>query len=124
MIAYNGQTLAYLGDAVFELLIRKFLLTKGLTKVGKLHNQAVYYTSAEGQKRALDKIENTLNEEEWAVVKRGRNAQLTRKSRSTDLKTYQYATGLEALLGYLYLEGNTDRIEVLFDEMTNDYMGE
>lgn len=113
MIQHNGQTLAYIGDAIYELIIRKALIKQGITQVGKLHQNAVAYTSAEGQKKALAIIDEMLTEEEKKIVKRGRNAQLTRKARSTDLMTYQLATGFEALLGYLYLNDAHERIDAL-----------
>jgi ribonuclease-3 family protein len=113
MIQHNGQTLAYIGDAIYELIIRKTLIKQGITQVGKLHKKAVFYTSAEGQKKALSVIDEMLSEAERQVVKRGRNAQLTRKARSTDLMTYQLATGFEALLGFLYLNEAHKRIDTL-----------
>jgi ribonuclease-3 family protein len=113
MIQHNGQTLAYIGDAIYELFIRKSLIEQGITQVGKLHQKAVAYTSAEGQKKALALIDDLLLEEEKNIVKRGRNAQLTRKARSTDLMTYQLATGFEALLGFLYLNEAHPRIDTL-----------
>jgi ribonuclease III family protein len=115
---YNGQTLAYLGDAIYELLVREYLLSKGITKPINLHDEAVKYTCAEGQYKRLSIIEHNLTEEELSVLKRGRNGNISRKARNVDLKTYQYATGLEALFGYLYLDNNMDRIRELFNLMT------
>ncbi|MFW6319404.1 MAG: Mini-ribonuclease 3 [Bacillota bacterium] len=113
MLQHNGQTLAYIGDAVYELFIRKTLIEQGTTQVGKLHLKAVAFTSAEGQKKALEIIDGMLTKEEKNIVKRGRNAQLTRRARSTDLMTYQLATGFEALLGFLYLVEAHTRIDTL-----------
>lgn len=121
MIQHNGQTLAYIGDAIYELFIRKTLIEQGITQAGKLHQKAVAYTSAEGQKKALAIIDEMLTEEEKSVVKRGRNAQLTRKARSTDLMTYQLATGFEALLGYLYLNETHARIETLCQKIITKF---
>jgi len=109
----NGLTLAYLGDAIYELYIREMLLEKGYTKVDKLHKEAILYTSAKGQKIALDKIYNHLSESEISVFKRGRNANTDRKPRNTDLATYKRATGFEALLGYLHLNNELVRLEEL-----------
>ncbi len=118
MVSFNGQTLAYLGDAVYELLVRDYLLNHGHTQVNTLHDAAVKYTSAEGQFEALSKIKPHLTNDESIIVKRGRNGKLTRKARNQSLKTYQEATGLEALFGHLYLEDNTERIRELFDYIT------
>ena len=113
----NGQTLAYLGDAVYELLVRDYLLKKGYTQSVKLHQEAIKWTSAKGQFERLKLIESILTEDEKDVIKKGRNAKLSRKPRNLDLATYHYATGLEALFGYLHLHHNYKRIEVLFDHM-------
>ncbi len=109
----NGLTLAYLGDSIYELYIREFLLTKGYTKVDKLHKEAIKFTSAKGQKEALDKIYEFLTESEIAVFKRGRNANTDRKPKNTNLATYKQATGFEALIGYLYLSSDKERLDEL-----------
>lgn len=109
----NGLTLAYLGDAIYEVYIRESLLVKGYTKVDKLHKEAIVYTSAKGQKVALDKIYDLLTESEVSVFKRGRNANSDRKPRNTDLATYKQATGFEALIGFLYLNNEKERLEEL-----------
>ncbi len=114
---FNGQTLAYLGDAVYELLVRQHLLKKGVTQSLKLHQEAVKWTSAKGQVERLKLIESILTEEEKIVIKRGRNTKLTRKPRNLDLATYHYATGLEALFGYLHLNQKYQRIDTLFEHM-------
>ena len=114
---FNGQALAYLGDAVYEVLVREYLLKQGLTKSKNLHQEAVKWTSALGQVEKLKKIENVLTEEELTIIKKGRNAPLTRKARNVDLASYHYATGLEALFGYLYMSNNQTRIEDLFHQM-------
>lgn len=113
MNQYNGVTLAYIGDAYFELVVRQELLKRGLVKVEKLHNSAVKYTSAEGQKVALDKIYDHLTEEEVKFFKRGRNQSTNRKARNADLATYKQATGFESLFGHLYLTEQFTRIHEL-----------
>ena len=80
MIQHNGTTLAYIGDAIYELMIREMLLEKGFTKVDNLHKEAIKYTSAVGQKKALDIIYNDLTEEEVSIFKRGRNSNTDRKA--------------------------------------------
>ncbi len=109
----NGVTLAYLGDSIYELYIREHLLKKGLTKVQKLHNEAIKYTSAKGQKEALDKIMDSLTETEVSIFKRGRNSNSDRKPKNTDLATYKQATGFEALIGFLYLNEEVERLNEL-----------
>jgi len=111
----NGLSLAYIGDAVYELEIRKRLLDKGLTKVGDLHKQAIRFTSAGGQSKAMDLLEPTLSEEEMSVFRRGRNTEGGRKPKNSDLGTYHRATGFEALIGYLYLEKKEDRLTELIN---------
>lgn len=115
MNQYNGVTLAYIGDAYYELLIREALLKRGLVKVENLHNMAVSYTSAEGQKKALDCIYDHLTNEEMTYFKRGRNQNTNRKARNADLATYKQATGFEALLGHLYLTEQFKRIDELLE---------
>ncbi len=109
----NGLTLAYLGDSIYEVYIRETLLKKGYTKVEKLHNEAIKYTSAKGQKEALDKIRNVLTELEMNIFKRGRNANSDRKPKNTNLATYKQSTGFEALIGFLYLNSKKERLEEL-----------
>ncbi len=115
MIQQNGLTLAYIGDAIYEVYIREFLLIKGLTKVNQLHKEAIKFTSAKGQKNALDKIYKLLTEEEISVFKRGRNSNSDRKPKNTDLATYKQSTGFEALIGYLYLNKELKRLKELID---------
>ena len=115
MNQYNGVTLAYIGDAYYELLIREALLKRGLVKVENLHNTAVLYTSAEGQKKELDRIYDCLSDEEIQYFKRGRNQNTNRKARNADLATYKQATGFESLFGHLYLTEQFTRINELLD---------
>lgn len=114
---YNAQTLAYIGDAVYELRVREHLLKEGRTKPRNLHSAAIERTNAAAQVRALEKIQPMLTDEEKAIVKRGRNAPLARKSRKEGIMTYKNATGLEALVGHLYLNGHASRLETLFEVM-------
>ena len=113
MTQHSGLTLAYLGDAVYELLIRKHLIAQGQTKVDNLHQLAVAYTNAEGQAQAYFKVEPFLSEEERNIYKRGRNAKSDRKAKSASLTEYRQATGLEALFGELYLTNQHERIDEL-----------
>lgn len=121
MTKYSGLTLAYLGDAIYEVLVREYLLEKGLTKVDHLHKEAIRYTSAEGQAVAYQEIEPSLTEEEVLIYKRGRNAKTDRKAKNASVASYRHATGLESLFGQLYLTKQTDRIHQLFDIITKKF---
>ena len=111
---YNGLTLAYIGDASYELLVREYLLRKGITKVDTLHKEAIKYTCAEGQEKAFNIIEDKLLEEEITIFKRGRNSKSDRKARNASLASYKKATGFETLFGYLHLRKDIERINELF----------
>lgn len=111
MIMHSGLTLAYLGDAIYELEIRKYILSKGFTKVNDLHKLVITFTSAKPQAKAIwGLIDNFLTEDEIQVYKRGRNATSTHKPKNADLDTYRASTGFEALLGYLYLQNDEKRL--------------
>ncbi len=111
MIQYNGLTLAYIGDAYFELRIREYLLSEKYSKVNDLHNNAIKFTSAVNQAIAAKFLINEIyNEEEVSVFKRGRNQNSTHKPKNADVQTYNFATGFEAVIGYLYLNNNVTRL--------------
>ena len=118
----NSLVLAYLGDAIYELKIRSYLINKGLNKVNNLQKEALEYVSAKKQsvfiKRLLD--ENLLTEEEIEIVKRGRNAKVNSHPKNTDILTYKWATALETLFGYLYIKKDENRI----NELINIIIGE
>lgn len=107
----NGLTLAYIGDAVYELAIRKHLISQGLTKVNDLHNQAIKYTQASAQAlAALKLVDSYYTKDEINTFKRGRNQSATHKPKNTDVSTYNKSTGFEAVLGHLYLDNKQDRL--------------
>ena len=111
----NGLSLAYIGDAYFEIIVRQYLLEKNLTKVNELHKEAIKFTSGESQAKFIDFFieNNILTENEIEIYKKGRNSATShRKNLSNAL--YQKATGFEAVIGYLYESGNTERIKELF----------
>lgn len=112
-IMCNGLTLAYIGDSYYELKIREYLINKGITKVNELHKNAVKYTSGESQARIIDYlIDNSLlSEEEVNVYKKGRNSNVSGTRKNLDKALYLKATGFEALIGYLYLASNYNRID-------------
>ncbi|ONI37802.1 ribonuclease III [Candidatus Epulonipiscium fishelsonii] len=110
---YSPLALAYIGDGVYEIFIRTYVLEKGNMPVNKLHKASKNFVCADGQAKIYYAIENLLNEEELAVLKRGRNAKSVSAPKNADIRTYRLATGVEALIGYLYLQGNIERIKEL-----------
>lgn len=110
----NGAELAYLGDAVLELMAREAALRVGITGVGALNAAVSGYVRATAQSDACARIEGMLTEEELAVFKRGRNSHNLSVPKSASAAQYRRATGLEALFAALYLEGKRDRLRVLF----------
>lgn len=115
---YSPLTLAYLGDGVYELLVRETLVLQNNRPNGQLHREALRFVSATGQSNGLEAILPLLTEGEEAVFKRGRNSDSI-AHRNTDVIQYKRATGLECLFGYLYLIGATDRIHELFTALYN-----
>ena len=108
----NVLVLAYLGDTIYENYIRRFLISKNIGNVDSLQKEAVKYVSAKKQAEFLTKMieENFLTVEELTLVKRARNYKTKSHPKNCDIITYKYATGLEALIGYLDLENNKDRV--------------
>lgn len=110
--------LAYIGDAVYELLVRTYLLKKGLT-VKELHKATIKYVKAEAQANIVHILEDVLTDYEQTVVKKGRNAKTNTVPKNANMIDYKYATGLEALFGYLYLTCQDHRISELFQMISN-----
>lgn len=111
----SGATLAYIGDAAFELQVRKRLIEEGQTQSGKLNKAALAYVKATSQSEALERILPLLTQEEEEIYKRGRNAHGISAPKSAAMSEYRRATGLEALFGWLYLRGEEKRTEELFN---------
>ena len=107
--------LAFVGDCVYEMLVRETLVCDANRPVNDLHRESVKYVSAAAQTEAFAKIKDVLTEEETAQFKRGRNAKTGHSPKSATDAQYHTATGVEALFGYLYLSGKIDRIRELFD---------
>ena len=118
--ALSSLALAHVGDAVYELLIRGMLAARGPAAVQDLHRQTVAYVRAEAQARTVQKLLPLLTDEETAVYKRGRNSHVHGIPAHANPGEYQAATGFEALLGWLYLQGRTGRIDELFLAVTED----
>ena len=106
--------LAHVGDGVYELLVRTMLCTQGHAAVGELHRLTVSHVKAPAQAKAMEKLLPRLGEEELALYKRGRNAHVHGVPQGASVGEYHAATGLEALFGWLYLQGRLARIEELF----------
>ena len=109
----SAATLAFLGDAVYELLVRRSLTTTSIP-AGKLHRMAIGMVCAPAQSEAYARLEPLLTEEELAVMKRGRSTHPAHTAKNASVADYRRATGLEALFGYLYLCGRQQRLEELF----------
>lgn len=108
----NPLTLAYMGDAVLEVHVREHLIACGEVKPNDLHGKATQYVSAKAQAHVLHHMldRDFLTDEEAAIVRRGRNAKSPSIPKNTDVQTYRYGTAFEALTGYHYFLGNTERL--------------
>lgn len=116
MILYNGLTLAYIGDGYYEMWIRQYCLSKGYTLVNDLHNLAVSYTNAKAQAYVATILNNDFyTDGEIKIFKRGRNQTATHKPKNSDVTTYNKSTGFEAVIGYLYLDKNFERLNEILN---------
>ena len=113
----NVLVLAYLGDSVYEVYIRKYLIDKKISKVNNLQKEAIKYVSAKGQCNLVNNLinNNFLTEEELNIFYRARNHKTNSHPKNTDIITYKYATGFEAIIGFLYLNNNIKRIEEIIN---------
>lgn len=113
----NGADLAFLGDAYYELKIREYLLSKGITKNKELKEKSVNYVSATAHHKIMLEINklDVLTEEETLIYKRGRNNAPKNHRKNLDLNEYLSSTGLEAIIGYLYLKKDFDRLNYFID---------
>lgn len=112
-------TLAFIGDCVFELFVREALVTEANRPSSELHTEKVKYVSAAAQADAFRLLEGDLTEKELDIFKRGRNAHTTHTPKNMSNADYHAATGFEALFGYLYLNGELDRLRELFSKIWN-----
>jgi len=113
----NPLQLALIGDGVFEVFIRNYILTQNTAlSANKIHVKAIGYVKAKSQSDIMHEIEGFLNEEEEAIYKRGRNAKSPTVPKNADVRDYRMATGFEALIGYLYLIGHKERLEFIFNK--------
>ena len=116
MKAYSPLTLAYIGDAAYELVIRTMVVEKGNRQASQLHRLTTSYVKAQAQAAMIEALEPELTEEELAIYKRGRNAKSYTSAKNASILDYRKATGLEALIGYLYLSGREERVLFLIKE--------
>ena len=111
---YNPLVLAYIGDAVYEVYIRTLLISKSNKSVHSLHKYSIEYVNAKAQSSIVHRIHDKLTLEEQNILRRGRNARSGTIPKNANITEYKYATGFEALIGYLYLKKEIDRlIEIL-----------
>lgn len=110
MCSYSPLALAYMGDAVYEVLIRTRVMNRGSMQVNKMHKKSASLVKAEAQARMIQALQEELTEEETAVYKRGRNAHSASSAKNASIRDYRMATGFEALVGYLYLTGQYERL--------------
>lgn len=108
---------AYMGDAVYEKFIREYVIRQGLCKNGLLHRKSIKYVSAKAQAKIVHRLEdnNLLTEEEMDIVRRGRNSNPHSTAKNANIIDYKYATGFEALIGYLYLEEKEKRLQEILN---------
>ena len=114
--AYSPLTLAYIGDAVYELVIRTVIVERANKAANELHKKAVKYVQAGTQAAMIIALQDVLTEDEMAVFKRGRNAKSNTSAKNASITDYRKATGFEALIGYLYLMDDMDRVLYLVKE--------
>ena len=119
----NGSNLALIGDAYYELRVRLFLLEKGVTKDKELKKESIKFVSANAHFEIYDKIKEQLNEEEQKIFLRGRNNAPSSHRKNLDRGKYVVSSGLEAVIGYLYLEERFERLDYLFSLIFNEEEG-
>lgn len=111
---YSPLALAYMGDCIFDLCVREYLLKQANMPANKLHQKSKALVNATSQSKMYKSLIDMVSEEEKAILKRGRNANSNTKAKNATMIDYKNATGLEALFGYLYLKGEQQRINELF----------
>ena len=118
---FSPLTLAYIGDGIYDLVIRTFIVSKGNRKVNQMHRETSELVQAKTQSVMIGKIMSLLTEEEITIYKRGRNANKTDKAKNATIREYRRATGFEAVIGYLYLKDETKRILELIEAALEGY---
>lgn len=118
----NPLTLAYMGDAVLDQHVREYIVLKLKAKPNRLHQEAKRYVSAKSQAQTLEFLmeNNWFTEDELDIVRRGRNAKSYTKAKNTDIQTYRKSSGLESVIGYLYLEKEQKRLTALLESVVQN----
>ena len=117
LITISPLVLAYLGDTVYESYIREYLIKKNINKkVNDLHKSAIKYVNAKAQATVIHAIEDELTEDEERIYKRGRNQKSHTSPKNADIIDYKHATGFEALIGYLHLNNEIDRLNYIISK--------
>ncbi|MEG1870648.1 MAG: ribonuclease III domain-containing protein [Peptostreptococcaceae bacterium] len=117
LLTISPLVLAYLGDTVFESYVREHLIRKNINKkVNDLHKSAIKYVNAKAQATVIHTIESELTEDEERIYKRGRNQKSNTSPKNADIIDYKHATGFEALIGYLYLNEESDRLKYIISK--------
>ncbi len=122
-VNYSGLNLAYIGDAVFEILVRTYVVTSYNSTVNQMDKLSRSYVKASAQAKVYHKLMEICTEDEIAILKRGRNAKSYTSAKNASTTDYRHATGVEALFGYLYLEGKIDRLHTLFENTMEVHNG-
>lgn len=120
LLSLSTLGLAHLGDGVYEVMVRSWLVLHGRARAKDLHKATVQYVAAPAQAERVTRIQPLLTEEEEDVFRRGRNTDPHSVPKAASRAQYQTATGLEALFGWLYLQGRTDRLNELFSKMMEE----
>lgn len=113
LLQMKPLVLAFVGDCVYELYVRNFLITEKYRDVNDLHRKSVFFVKAKAQAHILHELEEELTEDEQNFVRRGRNAHPHTVPKNADVVDYRYATAYEALIGYLYLSDNKERLDYI-----------
>ena len=119
---YSPLALAYMGDSILDLLVKKYFVTHSNMQPHKYHVEVSKIVKAVNQAAYIDRIMEELSEDELDVYKRGRNTNTHSKAKNATMGQYRKATGLEALYGYLYLKGDMDRLQYFVDDMIKQYL--
>ena len=120
LITMSPLVLAYIGDTIYESYIREYLIRKNINKkVNDLHKSAIKYVNAKAQATVMHEMEEELSEDELRIYKRGRNQKSHTSPKNADIIDYKCATGFEALVGYLHLGGEKDRLDYIVEKGIN-----
>ena len=120
----NVKTLAYIGDVVYELYVREHVIANSREQVNKLHKKTIKYVSAKAQAKIVELMSDDFTDLEKDIIRRGRNAEANTVPKNTDIITYKIATGFEALIGYLYLNKDLERLAYIITKSIEIIEGE